>query len=286
MRRQNDVKQTKKQDASGSSHDSNYIDGRTWHNVVPGTYVNRDWLCAGDDILNGRKVEDQSSSVSLDDMRRAATLLDARRHIIGTIDSRLRRDLFPSHVWYSDSQQTFIADFPRPVGYSGIESDFRDLDAALQVIAPVFNIDVIRDCPLVSVKHLIMAFDKALHDAHTVVESDYPEFKVSDVNDQYWRGEGQWFVTVIIDEDDEACFDVIVAKDSMAAESICYEVCPVQRYYIDSFVVLGPYLSEKEAKCAEEYYRSISASIPLEELLDTLRDVHEAIVDHRFKDVI
>ena len=165
--------------------------------------------------------------------------------------------LWNSHVWFSDSQGTFVADFPEVVLDSNIKSDYGDAWAILTTIRPMFDIPVIRDCPLTSVRKLTTAFDEALEDLDRTRESEVPEFIQPELNDKWLLIHGPWFVTVIIDEGSVPSFDIIGSKNINEAYWACEATAEMNGLDTDCCTALGPYASVEDAQFAKDYFSRV-----------------------------
>ena len=234
-----------------------YIDSKLWNAVVPSSYVNLEWLNSGDSLLDGKAVGDESDFISQEDMEWSTRLLSARNTLFHCIDSNLRRRLWNSHVWFSDSQGTFVADFPEVELDSNIKSDYGDAWAILTAIGSMFDIPVIRDCPLTSVRKLTTVFYEALEDLEQTRESEVPEFVQPKLNDRWFQIHGPWFVTVIIDEGGAPSFDIIGSKNINEAYWSCEATAEMNGLDIGCCTALGPYASVEDAQFAKDYFSRV-----------------------------
>ena len=233
------------------------ISSKHWHQIVPSTYTNRDWLSTGDSLLDGKGVKNSSDHICIEDRLEAIRLLEARSVVIGCMDSALRRRLWDSHVWYSDSQGTFVTDFPRHTLPDCICEDYHAAKAILTVFRPLFDIPVIRDCPLTSVRKLTTAFDEALEDLDRTCESEVPEFVQPELNDRWFQIHGPWFVTVIIDEGGVPSFDIIGSKNINEACWACEATAEMNGLDTGCCTALGPYASVEDAQFAKDYFSHV-----------------------------
>lgn len=234
-----------------------YIDSKLWKNVVPSSYVNREWLNSGDSLLGGKAVGDESNLVSQEDMEEATRLLDARSTVIHWTDTKLMRRLWNSHVHFSNPQGTFVAAFPKIELNSDIKSNYGEAWAILTILRFAFDIPVIRDCPLISVRKLTTAFDEALEDLDRTRGSEVPEFVQLELNDRWFQIHGPWFVTVIIDEGCIPSFDIIGMKNINEAYWACEATAEMNGLDTDCCTALGPYASVEDAQFAKDYFSRV-----------------------------
>ena len=234
-----------------------YINSKLWNAVVPSSYVNREWLNSGDSLLDGKAVSDESDLISQEDVEDATRLLDARSTVMHWTDSKLRRMLWNSHVWFSDPQKTFVADFPEVELNSDIKSNYGEAWAILTILRSAFDIPVIRDCPLTSVRKLTTAFDEALEDLDRTRGSEVPEFVQPELNDRWFQVHGPWFVTVIIDEGGIPSFDIIGSKNINEAYWACEATAEMNGLDSDCCTALGPYASVEDAQFAKDYFSRV-----------------------------
>ena len=234
-----------------------YISSKKWHEIVPSSYTNRGWLSTGDSLFDGVGVKDSSERIASEDMLQASRLLDARSTIIDRMDSNLRRDLWDSHVWYSDSQGTFVADFPRPSHPNTIEENYLEALAILNVLRPVLELPIIRGCPLSKIRDLIEIFDEALIDLKLVASIYGSGGQV----DKEGCEDDSWFVSVIIDENGTPGFDVFPAVNLEKARIICGCVADSKGLSADETTVIGPFTNREYATVAMNRYQNV----PIEE---------------------
>ena len=234
-----------------------YISSKKWREIVPSSYTNRGWLSTGDSLFDGVGVKDSSDRIASEDMLQASRFLDARSTIIDRMDSNLRRDLWDYHVWYSDSQGTFVADFPRPSHPNTIEENYLEALAILNVLRPVLELPIIRGCPLSKIRDLIEIFDEALIDLKLVASIYGSGGQVGKEGCE----DDSWFVSVIIDENGTPGFDVFPAVDLEKARIICGCVADSNGLSADETTVIGPFINRECATVAMNRYQAV----PIEE---------------------
>lgn len=234
-----------------------YISSKKWREIAPSSYTNRGWLSTGDSLFDGVGVKDSSDRIASEDMLQASRFLDARSTIIDRMDSNLRRDLWDYHVWYSDSQGTFVADFPRPSHPNTIEENYLEALAILNVLRPVLELPIIRGCPLSKVRELIEIYDDVLIDLKLVASIYGSGGQV----DKEGCEDDSWFVSVIIDENGTPGFDVFPAVNLEKARIICGCVADSNGLSADETTVIGPFTNREYATVAMNRYQNV----PIEE---------------------
>ncbi|QHK17621.1 hypothetical protein JS82_05690 [Methanomassiliicoccaceae archaeon DOK] len=210
-------------------------------------------------------------------------LLDARTTVFNMIDSDLRRRLWDYHVWFTDPQRTFVADFPRLEPDSNIRNDYRTAKAMLTVIRPVLESSYIRDCPFVGVKKLITGFDEVLEDLVGICGSDAPDLIQPEFNDTWFMRHGPWFMTVAINESGVPVYDVIGSRSLNEARWRCEEIAEASGLPLDCCIALGPYASPEDAMYAKDYYSGIPmGGLTGAEYLERLESLFDRIRKHDF----
>lgn len=259
------------------------IDGNLWRRVVPPNYVNYDWLDAGSDLLDGRVVSDESASMSMEVMECVTRLLDARSTVFRYIDSELRRELHGMHAWFSDSQNTFIADFPRREFESCIVNYYHEALAMMSVLGTAFGIPALSDCPLHAMGFLRSTYSETFEDVSRIIGSADPEKALDRMNIEWNMAHGPWFVSVMLD-DGVPSFDVFGwAFDN---PRIGYAMMHRDKGMSVSHIVLGPYGTFEDAEHALTYYSRIShENLDDRKYLEYLEDIHKKISEHDFEGV-
>ncbi len=155
---------------------------KTIEQHIPIGYVNRGWISTGDHLLDGTPVGDHSKDIPKDGIERATSLLDARQAIISRMDGELRRSVRVPYVWYSDSQSTFVTEFPPLRPADGLRSDYVGLSASLEVLSPVFESDIVSLCPLDSAHDLLDAIRALRNDVSLIMKADDVDHAVKMIN--------------------------------------------------------------------------------------------------------